>query len=599
MPRRPATPWIATFLLPVLLALVGCGGGGGGTNPPPPGGGDPLGQGTLTGEGGTLDFGPLEITAPPNGLKDAVRFEAETAALPAPLPAGVQLAGQPIEINVTAGAGAFEEPVTLTFHPENVTGGPGRLLAVAHYDEDLGEYEATTILGVDPNAGTVTVESRAFSTFVPIEAVVEFLPDEFTVPNFDPAKHGWSIPNFGSYFSPGGNCLGMAAYATWFYTVRKQDQLHNKYVGQVATILATRAHLAQSQKWANSQHQDLQKNFNEVLLGQYQRAFLFLFEKPLVQLNFNATSAHATVVYGYDATGFQIYDVNVPRVGTTLPWDATNGFGSFTGFDSFSFLAKPSLGRNQDFASLFLDAENGFHNNEVFIESPEDDETVNDRKVNIRGHVTDNRWDRVSVFAGGVRYDGVITGGNFDVEVPLSPGETIVTVVAGTALDKQSSFAPGSGVDSVNVKNELESSKLLVTLRWAQNLSDVDLYTTEPNGETAWYGSTSTTSGGKLDIDDTNGYGPEHYSLGSTVQDGLYVVRVHYFADHDSNEDAIQRISGTVDILLNEGEADQKLLSKPFALAVADSDADGPGGTGPSWAAIGTVDVKNGVITLN
>ncbi|MEO7995513.1 MAG: DUF2135 domain-containing protein, partial [bacterium] len=110
--------------------------------------------------------------------------------------------------------------------------------------------------------------------------------------------------------------------------------------------------------------------------------------------------------------------------------------------------------------------------------------------------------------------------------------------------------------------------------------------------------SHTTTTGGELDIDDTNGFGPEHYTVGPTIQDGKYKVRVHYFADRDADTTATQVILGAVDILLDEGLPTQKLETKIFRILIPSEAAKGPGGTGISWKDIAEIDVKNKTITL-
>ena len=67
---------------------------------------------------------------------------------------------------------------------------------------------------------------------------------------------------------------------------------------------------------------------------------------------------------------------------------------------------------------------------------------------------------------------------------------------------------------------------VLCPVAWA---ADVDLYVTEPSGETAWYSSQTTSNGLALDFDNRSGYGPEHITLttstGGVVVPGEYNVR--------------------------------------------------------------------------
>lgn len=574
------------------ITLVGCGGGGGGTTPPPPG--TLLGQGSLNDEGGLVDLGPVEVEVAANGLRDVVAFEARTADLPAALPTGVVQAGNPIEINVTTGASAMEEPVTLTFHPENITGGANRLLAVAHYDEDNGEYEPLTVLGFD--ATTVTVESRAFSVFIPVELILDSLPPTYTVPNYVANQNGWRINNLGTtYLTPGGNCLGMSAYSIWFWKEKPAEKLFTKYDDIAAKIVATRAHLAQSQMWGTRQGTELRAEMNEIKLGQYEKCFLFYFNKPVIQTM--KPRPHAGVAYGYVVGGFKLYDPNDPGAQVIIPWEDATGFGEYDNRSEFSLVCKPSTGRNQDFKDIYNDAEAGFHAPSVNITKPLDGEEIAGREVTIEGTVDVATWNAAIIFVGGKRFDRIIgSDRKFDLKVPLSAGDNNITVLAGTSLARQSSVAPGSGVNSVNVKCTEASRKLLVTMSWNQDSSDVDLYVTEPDNETSWYGRKVTPSGGALDVDNTTGRGPEHYTLGETAQDGVYKVYVHYFRDKDSNEDAFQRITGKITVVLDEGTEDRYQGDNAFTLTEANSQNADPGSTGAGWFHVATIDVVNSVV---
>lgn len=68
-----------------------------------------------------------------------------------------------------------------------------------------------------------------------------------------------------------------------------------------------------------------------------------------------------------------------------------------------------------------------------------------------------------------------------------------------------------------------------VTLTW-NNTSDLDLYVTDPFGETISYTNVTSGSGGQLDVDDVDGYGPENiFWLTGTAPLGSYAVAVDHF----------------------------------------------------------------------
>jgi uncharacterized protein YfaP (DUF2135 family) len=73
-----------------------------------------------------------------------------------------------------------------------------------------------------------------------------------------------------------------------------------------------------------------------------------------------------------------------------------------------------------------------------------------------------------------------------------------------------------------------------VTLSWAEQI-DLDLYVTDPDGETIWYGHTTSASGGELDHDDIDGGTAEDPAAEnifwlSDAPSGTYTVEVDYYS---------------------------------------------------------------------
>ena len=68
-----------------------------------------------------------------------------------------------------------------------------------------------------------------------------------------------------------------------------------------------------------------------------------------------------------------------------------------------------------------------------------------------------------------------------------------------------------------------------VTLTW-DNSSDLDLWVTDPSGERIYYGHRTSASGGYLDYDDTNGFGPENVFWETSAPAGIYVVEIDYYS---------------------------------------------------------------------
>jgi hypothetical protein len=68
-----------------------------------------------------------------------------------------------------------------------------------------------------------------------------------------------------------------------------------------------------------------------------------------------------------------------------------------------------------------------------------------------------------------------------------------------------------------------------VTLSW-NNVNDIDLHVTDPNGETIYWRYPTSVSGGYLDFDNTVAYGPENIYWKEAWLIGDYSVYVHHYS---------------------------------------------------------------------
>jgi uncharacterized protein YfaP (DUF2135 family) len=73
----------------------------------------------------------------------------------------------------------------------------------------------------------------------------------------------------------------------------------------------------------------------------------------------------------------------------------------------------------------------------------------------------------------------------------------------------------------------LGSGPITVSLTWDAQ-PDVDLHIFEPNFHV--YYTQKNGTNGYLDLDDTNGYGPEHYYTGCNLELGNYTFKVNYYS---------------------------------------------------------------------
>lgn len=132
-----------------------------------------------------------------------------------------------------------------------------------------------------------------------------------------------------------------------------------------------------------------------------------------------------------------------------------------------------------------------------------------------------------------LQYDGSF---NFDQNIDLVAGNNSVKV---TATGTHINGGPAWGSTSINLIGNFPQLALWTKLRWNTPESDVDLHLIPPGATVddlftdldCYYGNQSTFWNAYLDVDDTDGWGPEHITIPSTPQPGLYTLVVHYFDD--------------------------------------------------------------------
>lgn len=94
-----------------------------------------------------------------------------------------------------------------------------------------------------------------------------------------------------------------------------------------------------------------------------------------------------------------------------------------------------------------------------------------------------------------------------------------------------------------------------VILTWDADLTDMDLWVTDPNGEKCFYSNNKTYIGAIMSRDFTRGYGPEEFLL-KKAQPGKYTIEVNYYG----NTQQVLAGATTIQVLLttNFGTAKQK-----------------------------------------
>ena len=219
------------------------------------------------------------------------------------------------------------------------------------------------------------------------------------------------------------------------------------------------------------------------------------------------------------------------------------------------------------------------------------DATTDQRVLTVAGTV-----DAPDVTGGNLRVNGSVQGvtvgaGAFSGQVVLSAGDNTLRVAVDGPDGRR-------GCAERTIQSTTPKTTISATLTWSLADADVDLYTTQPDGETAWYSHVATAIGGRLDVDNTQGFGPENYFLsseeGDTVLPGAYTIRVHYYSDHLKTQDTPARaVPYRVVIIVNEGTPSEKREFHEGTLTVDNSGNSSPGGSGPDWATVAEVNPAN------
>lgn len=101
--------------------------------------------------------------------------------------------------------------------------------------------------------------------------------------------------------------------------------------------------------------------------------------------------------------------------------------------------------------------------------------------------------------------------------------------------------------DHVVLYSAVPKKDIKVILTWDTDGTDVDLHVVNPAGVHCYFGNTETPEGGKLDVDITDGYGPEIFTQ-SNADRGQYEIKVHYYSSHGNPQTVAK-----VQVILFEG----------------------------------------------
>jgi uncharacterized protein YfaP (DUF2135 family) len=169
----------------------------------------------------------------------------------------------------------------------------------------------------------------------------------------------------------------------------------------------------------------------------------------------------------------------------------------------------------------------------------------------------------LEVRAGINNYSGAViaTGttnasGNFSFSLPVG-GYTVTATAANMGTAYVDLYALACRQNQTQVALPPKQKDISVILRWGSSPADLDAHLTGPiAGGTSryhvFYSQTEVVGEAKLDLDDTNGVGPETINIKKQIVDGNYVYSVHnYSAVNTTNSTALSASQATVDIYAN------------------------------------------------
>lgn len=178
---------------------------------------------------------------------------------------------------------------------------------------------------------------------------------------------------------------------------------------------------------------------------------------------------------------------------------------------------------------------------QVVIDSPRNGTSTTYRTTTISGQVLPvSLCRRLSVSVNGqssaMTFD---SQGNYSQMIGLRNGSNTIIVTAQGDTK--------SVTEQVSVTGNFTSDLFYSELSWNTNYNDIDLHMVPVSGadgysDDCYYSHKVSYWGGTLDVDDTNGHGPEHITA-RDLPDGKYLMFVHYYSTHGQTNPATVSLS--------------------------------------------------------
>lgn len=99
-----------------------------------------------------------------------------------------------------------------------------------------------------------------------------------------------------------------------------------------------------------------------------------------------------------------------------------------------------------------------------------------------------------------------------------------------------------------------------VVMNWNKDMTDIDLWVTDPNGEKCFYGHRTTAIGGRISEDVTQGFGPEQFMLKKAIK-GKYKIETNFFGERQMSISGPTTISAEIYLMYSSGKEVKKMIT--------------------------------------
>ncbi len=322
--------------------------------------------------------------------------------------------------------------------------------------------------------------------------------------------------------------------------------------------------------------------FHETRGGRVVNVQVYCFSEKLIDSSYSDGSFPHSIIYLTACQGLkssQLADTFFEKgAAVTVGWDETNGLGQSSGkllFDAllggddlataWGSLPEEARTDRTGFEAgahlVYLPSEGGSvrlvddANAALRIDSPVPDSICESRTVLLSGGMV----NATSITGGTVELNGVATvlvhnGTEFSQPLALKRGLNRISIgcngLRGDRIVRADS--------TIAITGSFSGLSLWTELRWNTNYSDVDFHLLPPGAQLdalwsdvdCFYGNKNPSWAGSLDVDDVDGYGPEHIVLPSVAVNGTYRLFIHYYDDHGAGASV-----ASATVAVNDGPA--------------------------------------------